>query len=124
MQATLAYKVAALGPNDAVVRVLFDGMAIVFAFLGVPFAVAVGAVSVLALSRSFMPRWLGLWGIVAAVLSVAGATSPLFKTGALSTQGSLGFVPFLASMVWILMTSVAMVQHAEAPAARAVPRTV
>ena len=124
--AGFVYKAAALAKgSDALIRTVVEGQAVMFAFLGLPVAVLVAATSMLMVTKGVIARWLGWWGAVVAVLNIAGATTLFFDHGFWSVTGSFTFVPFLAQMSWILLGSVAMVQHAaDATVTRPVPRTV
>ncbi len=74
-----------------------------YVLVGFPTSVFVGAAAILMFRLPAAWRWVGVLGIAAAVLELVG-TSALFVA-----IGPLGFLGFLLTALWILVTSLAVV---------------
>jgi len=103
------YKAAPTASAD-LSRFVFDVGALGPAFAGFPLAVAACLYAALVFSTGALAKWTGWLALLAAVLQIAGTFGVFTRTGAFSLEGTFGFVPFAATMVWVLATSVVMVR--------------
>ncbi len=105
-----AYHVETLDPGA--VQALWDFSLFAFVFTGIGFAVLAGSAGALALHAGALPRWLGVYsvlaGLYALVVAVVGSFS---ETGAFSpSDGGLGLVVFLLVLIWILAMGIVLVR--------------
>lgn len=103
------YKAAVTATSElALTRFAFDVGALGPVFAGFPLAVAAGIYAALAFGTGALARWTGWMALLAGALQVVGTFGVFIKTGPFSMEGAFGFVPFAATMVWVLATCVAM----------------
>jgi hypothetical protein len=105
------------GLDGPVVQGLWDTGSILFLFsAGAGFAILIGASSVIALTAGGLPRALGVYGAVLAVFTVVVSFVAVFaEGGAFSpSDGALPLISFLGFLIWILWTSIVLVQQAGA----------
>lgn len=78
-------------------------------------ALLVGSVSAGILRTGMLPKWLGWWGALVALLSVGGS---LIAVSGNDAVFGISLAAFLTFMVWLLVVSILMLRRpAEAPAA-------
>ena len=116
--ASLAYNVAATGPTEAM-KALFDLGTLSAVLTGPPAAVLIGATSLIVLRHGALPVWTAWFGIVVALLNIAGTAAIFRTTGFLSPTGPLGFVAFGTVMLWIIAVAATMLPRIGSGAARA-----
>lgn len=70
------------------------------------YALLIGPTSMLALATRFMPRWLGMFGLLIALCA-------LLSVGGLATQGMAIFLPIarFASLIWIAIVSTYLLRN-------------
>jgi hypothetical protein len=110
-EAAAAYHVDSL--DAGTVQALWDLSIFGFLFLWVGFSVLAGASAVLALRAGALPAWLGcLDAAIAVYVLVVGFVGAFSETGAFSpSDGALQFVGFLAFVVWLLVTGIALTRE-------------
>jgi hypothetical protein len=117
-----AFRVAGDHPDPNLIRALFDLSTAFFAFSGVGFAVFFAGASCSAARSGALPAWLYWTGSVAALLQVVGLTTLFAKSGALAAGGAISFVTPIASLLWVLVTSILLMRRdGVPPVARAEP---
>ncbi len=108
VQTLLAFNLAKeldAGTVKALWEIEFTGFGFTF-----PLAIVAGATSIAALRSRILPQWFGALGIVGALwFLVGGATYA--RTGFFSPDGAYGFIGFLAFLVWVLLTSILLLQR-------------
>jgi hypothetical protein len=96
------------GSDLGVVRMLVDGSTLAFTLIGFPIAVLFAGAGISILRNGGLPRWLGWFGLLVALLNLA-------RAGALATHGTfgnrgffsgVGYVGFLALLGWSLVAGV------------------
>ena len=115
------------GSDLSVVRMLVDAQTLAFTLIGFPAAVLLAGGGISTLRNGGLPRWLGWLALLAAVLSVVGAAAQA-ATGTFGNDdvfSAIGFISFIALLVWVLLSSVLLLNsgfrsgEAAAPAAPA-----
>ncbi len=101
--------------DDAAVRLLMEMST--YAFTGFSFTLGlfVASASLVVLRTGVLWRWLAALGLLAAVLLIVGAAWPIDgdEEGALAIMGFIG-APL--TLLWILISSIAMIMMKEEPA--------
>jgi hypothetical protein len=101
--------------DDAGVRLLMELSTYAFTGFILTMALFVGAASLVVLRTGVLWRWLAALGFLAAVLMIIGAAWPIDgdEEGALAIPGFIG--PPL-TLLWILISSIALIMMKEEPA--------
>lgn len=110
----LAYRVAQYA-DPLFIRAMFDTTNVAFSMIGFAGAVTIGAASLVVLRHGALPAWTAWVGALAVGLNLAGTTSIFFGSGAMQPGGDFGFAPLLSALVWLTVTSIALVQKLGAP---------
>jgi hypothetical protein len=108
--AVLAYRTAP-GSDLSVVRTLVDAQTLAFTVIGFPAAVLLAGGGISTLRSGGLPRWLGWLALLAAVLSLVGASAQA-ATGTFGNDdvfSAIGFISFLALLVWVALSSILLV---------------
>jgi hypothetical protein len=98
--------------DPTLVRGLYDVGSGAFLLIGASIAVLIGASSVVALREGTFPSWLAGYGAAFTVYTLVVTVVGSFKeTGAFSpSDGVLGLLVFLGFLLWVLATSIVLVQ--------------
>ena len=108
-QAAFVYKVGDAASAE-LARFVFDLGGTAFLLGGFALAGAAGLYAVLVLGTGALARWTAWIGLAAAVADLVGTFGVFLKTGAMSLEGTFGFVPFGLTMIWVVAVSIAMIQ--------------
>jgi hypothetical protein len=102
--------------NPSTLRALFDTQGYVYTLIAFPVAGLAASSSAVLLRTGGLARAAGMLGVVTAAVSVIsglalyGESDSFFSIG-----GGIGFVSFLLSILWVLVTSVALLLGVRAP---------
>jgi hypothetical protein len=103
--------------DDSTVRALFDAQVYMFAMAAFPAAGVTAGSAAVILRTGALPRAVGALGVLTSVVSVISGLSLYGESDSfLSIGGAAGFVSFLLFLVWVLVTSIALMRGAPTPA--------
>ena len=103
-------------------RALFDASGFMFTAAGVGFTVLLGAASCSAARSGALPPWLYWLGSVAAAAQLISLFALRVESGFFAGGGAFAFIAFFVAVVWIVGTSVVMMQRdGVPPVARTTP---
>lgn len=102
--------------NDSSIRLLMELDLYAFTFLSFALALFVGAASLLIARTGILWRWLGGIGLLAAVLLIIGVAWPI-EGDEEGPVAAIGFLGNIGAILWVLLTSIAMIMRTEPPAA-------
>jgi hypothetical protein len=103
------FQVASAG-DENLNHALYDVANDLFIATGFAFAVFfVGAAFAIRVTRA-LPEWLAPAGLVVALLNVVGGVGFFAKSGFFAIGGAYGFIVPVASLLWVLSASVAMLR--------------
>jgi hypothetical protein len=105
MALALPGQVADLGVIKALSDVLNVGIGITF----LPEVLHVGTAAVLVLRTGVLPRWVGVFGLVVAVVQFLGSLSLLIPSGFFAAGGVFTFLAFLGLLLDILVVSIMLI---------------
>ncbi len=105
MGLALPRQAADLGVIKALSDVVNLGISITF----LPELLHVGTASVLVLRTGALPRWVGVFGLVVAVVQFLGSLSLLIPSGFFAAGGVFTFLAFLALLLDILVVSIVLI---------------
>ncbi len=97
--------------DEAVVRAFYVLSNTAFAVFFLPIGVLIGATSIVALRTRALPKWYGQAGGLFALAEIALAACSTSIAGALSVTGALSFVGFILFGLWLLTTSILLIQR-------------
>jgi hypothetical protein len=120
----LAFKIAGTQGTAAVVRTLFDLSSMAVGFLWFPAAVWAAATGTVAWRTGAFPKWYAQVSLLGAIVFVVGGTSVYVDNGALATGGVYGFIVFIVFALWILVTTILLVQRVGRPLSTSSPSMV
>lgn len=104
----------------SILKILSDIVDTGFTTIFIPAILLVGAASVVMLRTSILPRWVGILGLVIAVLQLFGSLSLAVMPGSFLTSGGPStIVAYLSLLLWLVVVSgtlVVKVGSAEASA--------
>lgn len=104
--------------DPTLARVIFDGVTVVFAFVGIPTAVFAGSAAVLMRRSAAFPMWMPALAALAAVLNVLTPLTIFFTHGAWAPMGWAPFIPSAAFFMFVVGAGAVLVRHPEAGEAR------
>jgi len=100
------------GQDAAITRSMYDLSAVMTTMIGFAAALPLAAAGIGVLRTHVMPNWLGYLGLLAAVVSFAGAFGVFADSGTFVAGGTLmTTIPLLLSAVWIVGASGYMVRE-------------
>jgi len=100
------------GQDAAITRSMYDLSAVMTTMIGFAAALPLAAAGIGVLRTHVMPNWLGYLGLLAAVVSFAGAFGVFADSGTFVAGGTLmTTIPLLLSAVWIIGASGYMVRE-------------
>ncbi|MDX6699512.1 MAG: hypothetical protein QOE65_2909 [Solirubrobacteraceae bacterium] len=111
------FHVAGTTPDANLERALYYVSSDLFLASGFAFAAFFVGAAMAISSTAVLPRALSPAALVLAVLNLVGPIGLFAETGFFAIGGAFGFVVPVASMLWVLAASVAMVRGRAAPAA-------
>jgi hypothetical protein len=113
----LAFGDVAENASDDTIILLMDLSTGADHFIPAGLAIMVLPAALVMLQTRVLPLWLGVLTLIEAVLAIL---APLAILADDPNDSVLGFLPFLGSGIWILVTSIVMVLKKDAPPAGAV----
>ena len=111
----ITFKLAGLQGTAVVVRALFDLSSMATGLLWFPAAVWAAATGTVAWRTGVLPKWYAQITLLAAVAFIVDALSVYVDSGPLATGGAYGLVAFIAFGLWVLVTSILIVQRVGKP---------
>jgi hypothetical protein len=105
MGLALPGQAADLGVIKALSDVVNVGVSITF----LPELLHVGTASVLVLRTGVLPRWVGVFGLVVAVVQFLGSLSLLIPSGFFAAGGVFTFSAFVGLLLDILVVSIVLI---------------
>lgn len=107
--------------DPVAVRALFDTLTVLIASASFPVAVLVAATSIVAMRTGVLPRWYGWAGPVLTLLFLVAGTGVYIDHGFLAPGGGFSLIAFVVFALWVLVTSVLMMQRLGQPGTRGAP---
>ena len=98
--------------NLGVIKALSDVVNIGGTLGFLPGLLLVGTASVLVLRTSALPRWVGVLGLVVAVVQFLGSLSLVVTSGLLAAGGLFTTLAFLGLLLWVLLVSIVLIVKA------------
>jgi hypothetical protein len=111
------FQVAAAGNAD-LNQALYDVANDLFFMSGFAFAAFFVGAAVAVMATGALPAALAPAGLVVAVLNLVGGVGLFAKSGFFAIGGAFGFIPPLASLLWIVAASVVLLRPAAGAGAR------
>lgn len=108
MGLALPGQAADLGVIKALSDVVNVGISITF----LPELLHVGTVSVLVLRTGVLPRWVGVFGLVVAVMQFLGSLSLVTTSGFFAAGGEFTFLAFVGLLLDVLVVSIVLLVKA------------
>jgi hypothetical protein len=106
-----AFRVAGTQGSEAVMRAMFDLFSMASAMLWFPIAVWAAATGVVIWRTGALPQWFAQISLLAALAFLVAATSLYVDSGFLAAGGVYQFIAFVAFGLWVLVTSILLVQR-------------
>jgi hypothetical protein len=103
------------------VQALWDGSNLTQTFGNAGFAVLAGALAAVVLATGMLPKWVGWYSAAVGALCVVSLFGMVMDSGAMAPMGAFQLAVALATFVDVLVVSVEMLRHAEAPMPAAQP---
>jgi hypothetical protein len=97
--------------DPVAVRALFDTLTVLIASASFPVAVLVAATSIVAMRTGVLPRWYGQAGPVVTLVFLVAGTAVYLDHGFLAPGGGFTLIAFVVFALWVLVTSVLMMQR-------------
>lgn len=100
--------------DDGTIRLIMDMNAVAFSVVTLAVALFVGSAGLVIFRTGVLWRWLGIIGLVAAVLLAVGSAWPIDgdDEGAIAI---LGFIGLPATLIFVIISSVGLIMKKEAP---------
>ena len=105
MGLALAGQTANLGGIKALSDVMTFGISITF----LPNVLHVGTASVLVLLTGVLPRWVGVFGLVVAVVQLLGSLSLVVSSGFFAVGGPFALLAYLVLVLDVLVVSIVLI---------------
>ncbi len=101
--------------NLQILHILSDIADTGFTTILIPATLLVGAASVVMLRTAVLPRWIGIFGLVIAVVQLLGSASLAVMPGSFLTSGGLStVVAYLSLLLWLVVVSATLVVKVDA----------
>jgi hypothetical protein len=107
----VAFNIAGTKGSDAVVRALFDLTSMAAGYIWFPIAIWSAATGTVAWRTLALPKWYAQLSLLFAIAFLVAGTSIYVNTGFLATGGVYGFIAFIVFGLWVLVTSILLVQR-------------
>jgi hypothetical protein len=107
----ITLKVLGTPGSDAVVRALFDLSSLAILFLWFPVAALAAATGTVAWRSGALPKWYAQVTLLFAIVFFMGGSGVYLDSGPLATGGVLAFIVFIVFALWVLLTSILLVQR-------------
>lgn len=98
--------------DPGVIKALSDVVHIGLAIGFLPLIVHIGTASVLVLRTGVLPRWVGVFALVVAVVLFLGSLSLVIPSGLLAAGGLLNLLAFLGLLLDVLVVSIVLIVKA------------
>jgi hypothetical protein len=107
----VAFRIAGTKGSEAVVRALFDLTSMAAGYIWFPIAIWAAATGTVVWRTRVLPKWYAQLSLLFAIAFLVAASSIYVDTGFLATGGVYGFIAFIVFGLWVLVTSILLVQR-------------